>query len=102
MTVEIQRVHEANYGVYGARKVHAELNREGHRVARCTVERLMRRAGLRGVLRDKSPRTTKPAPETDRPADLVEREFTASAPTGSGSRTSPISARSPAGSTRRS
>lgn len=80
ITVEIQRVHEANYGVYGARKVHAELNREGHPVARCTVERLMRAAGLRGVLRDRSPRTTKPAPETDRPADLVEREFTASAP----------------------
>jgi putative transposase len=77
---EISRVHKANYGVYGARKVHAELNREGHPVARCTVERLMRREGLRGVLRDKSPRTTKPAPETDRPADLVERLFTASAP----------------------
>ncbi len=62
--------------------MYAELNREGHRVARCTVERLMRReGGLRGVLRDKSPRTTKPAPpETDRPADLVERAFTASAP----------------------
>jgi len=80
MLVEIRRVHEQNYGVYGARKVHAELVREGFQIARCTVERLMRKAGLRGVLRDKSPRTTNPAPETDRPADLVEREFTAEAP----------------------
>ncbi|WP_338895656.1 IS3 family transposase [Streptomyces sp. TG1A-60] len=80
LTEEIRRIHEANYSVYGARKVHAALLREGHKVARCTVERLMRRAGLRGVIRAKSPRTTRPAPETARPADLVERAFTASAP----------------------
>ncbi|MET8538992.1 IS3 family transposase [Streptomyces sp. NPDC005065] len=80
LTEEIRRIHEANYSVYGARKVHAALLREGHEVARCTVERLMRRAGLRGVIRAKSPRTTRPAPETARPADLVERAFTASAP----------------------
>jgi putative transposase len=49
-------------------------------VARCTVERLMRTAGLRGAIRAKSPRTTRPAPETGRPADLVERQFTATAP----------------------
>jgi putative transposase len=67
-------------GVYGARKVWHQLRREGVEVARCTVERLMRAAGLRGVIRAKSPRTTRPAPETDRPADLVERQFTASAP----------------------
>ncbi|MGW1710521.1 IS3 family transposase [Streptomyces sp. NPDC002206] len=79
-TEEIRRIHEANYSVYGARKVNAALLREGHEVARCTVERLMRRAGLRGVIRAKSPRTTRPAPETARPADLVERAFTASAP----------------------
>ncbi|WP_460709137.1 IS3 family transposase, partial [Myceligenerans halotolerans] len=76
----IAQVHDVNYGVYGARKVWHELNRAGHEVARCTVERLMRKAGLRGVLRDKSPRTTKPAPETGRPTDLVERDFTATAP----------------------
>ncbi|MDQ0956256.1 transposase InsO family protein [Streptomyces sp. B4I13] len=80
VTKEIRRIHDANYGVYGARKVHAALRREGVEVARCTVERLMRAAGLRGVIRAKSPRTTRPAPETDRPADLVERQFTASAP----------------------
>ncbi len=72
-------MHEENYGVYGARKVHAELRRQGHEVARCTVERLMRKAGLRGVSRAKGPRTTKPAPETDRTADLVNRDFTAEA-----------------------
>jgi putative transposase len=81
LKVLISRVHKDNYGVYGARKVHAALVREGHEVARCTVERLMRQAGLRGVIRAKSPRTTRPAPETDRPADLVERQFTATAPT---------------------
>ncbi|EST19396.1 transposase IS401, partial [Streptomycetaceae bacterium MP113-05] len=80
LTQEISRIHQDNYGVYGARKVHATLQREGHQVARCTVERLMRTAGLRGVIRAKSPRTTRPAPETGRPADLVERQFTATAP----------------------
>jgi putative transposase len=73
-------VHEDNYSVYGARKVWAELNRHGIDVARCTVERLMREIGLRGLLRDKSPRTTKPAAETGRPGDLVERDFTATRP----------------------
>ncbi|MFE3519921.1 IS3 family transposase, partial [Streptomyces sp. NPDC059166] len=80
LTEEIRRIHADNYRVYGARKVHAALVREGHEVARCTVERLMRQAGLRGVIRAKSPRTTRPAPETGRPADLVERQFTATAP----------------------
>ncbi|MFG2632188.1 IS3 family transposase [Streptomyces sp. NPDC048473] len=80
LTQEIHRIHADNYGVYGARKVHAALVREGVEVARCTVERLMRQAGLRGVIRAKGPRTTRPAPETDRPADLVERQFTATTP----------------------
>lgn len=80
LTWEIRRIHADNYAVYGARKVHAALLREGFTVARCTVERLMRSAGLCGVIRAKSPRTTRPAPETARPADLVERQFTADAP----------------------
>ncbi len=80
LTEEIRRIHADNYGVYGARKVHAALVRADRGVARCTVERLMRRAGLRGISRAKSPRTTRPAPETGRPADLVERKFTAHAP----------------------
>jgi len=80
LTGQIQRIHTDNYGVYGARKVHAALVREDFTVARCTVERLMRQAGLRGVIRARSPRTTRPAPETDRPCDLVGRQFTATAP----------------------
>lgn len=80
LTEKIHRIHKDNYGVYGARKIHAALRREGLTLARCTVERLMRAAGLRGVIRAKSPRTTRPAPETDRPRDLVERQFTATAP----------------------
>ena len=77
LSEKIERVHEDNYGVYGARKIWAELNRHGVEVARCTVERLMRESGLRGLLRDKSPRTTRPAAETGRPGDLVKRDFTA-------------------------
>jgi putative transposase len=80
LTEEIRVIHKDNYGVYGARKIHAELLQRGRTVARCTVERLMRQAGLRGVIRAKSPRTTRPAPETGRPADLVKRQFTATGP----------------------
>jgi putative transposase len=80
LTVMIKQIHAENYGVYGARKIWHELHRRGVKVARCTVERLMRTAGLRGLLRDKSPRTTRPAAETDRPRDLVKRHFTAAGP----------------------
>lgn len=76
----IARVHAENFGVYGARKVWRQLNREGHRVARCTTERLMRRLGLCGVRRGRPQRTTTPDPASPRPADLVERTFSASAP----------------------
>ena len=48
LTKDIRVVHKANLGVYGARKIHAALNREGVEVARCTVERLMRAAGVKG------------------------------------------------------
>ena len=74
------RVHADNYGVYGVRKMHAELNRQGHRVARCTVARLMRNAGVRGVSRAKSPRTTIRGAGPDTRPDLVQRAFTATAP----------------------
>jgi len=67
LTEKIEQIHADNYGVYGARKVWHELHRHGEPVARCTVERLMRAAGLRGLLRDKSPRTTRPAAETGPP-----------------------------------
>lgn len=80
LTEMIKLIHQENYGVYGARKIWHELHRQGVPVARCTVERLMRAAGLRGLLRDRSPRTTRPAAETSRPADLVERDFTAEGP----------------------
>lgn len=76
----IAQVHADNYGVYGARKVHAEMVRAGHRVARCTVERLMRAAGLRGITRAKGPRTTIPGTGPDARPDLVERDFTTSGP----------------------
>ena len=79
-TVKIAETHAANYGVYGARKVHAELVRTGHPVARCTVERLMRRAGLRGITRAKGPRTTIPGDGPDHRPDLVDRQFIAAGP----------------------
>jgi putative transposase len=79
-TAVIERVHADNYGVYGARKVHAELHRQGRRVARCTVERLMRSAGLRGISRAKGPRTTVPGTGPDMRPDLVDRAFTATGP----------------------
>ncbi|WIB26487.1 IS3 family transposase [Curtobacterium sp. MCSS17_015] len=78
--IEVERVHRSNYGVYGARKVHAQLRREGHVIARCTVERLMRSTGLHGVSKRKGPKTTIPGPVGDRPADLVQRAFTATGP----------------------
>ena len=78
---DIKTAHKANLGVYGARKIHAELNREGVRVARCTVERLMRAEGLRGIPREKTRKTTiGDGVETERPEDLVKRKFVATAP----------------------
>ena len=77
---EIDRVWHENRRVYGARKVWRQLNREGMEVARCTVERLMRVQGLRGVVRGKRIRTTIPDDLADRPMDLVERDFTATRP----------------------
>jgi putative transposase len=77
----IVKSHTDNLGVYGARKIHAELNRQGTVVARCTVERLMKAEGLRGIRREKGRRTTiGEGAETPRPADLVERKFVATAP----------------------
>ena len=64
----IRQVHADNYGVYGVRKMHAELNRRGHRIARCTVHRLMRAEGLRGISRAKGPRTTIPGSRSGHPA----------------------------------
>jgi putative transposase len=77
----IERIWTEHFGVYGADKVWAQLRREGLRVARCTVERLMRRLGLQGVVRGKrSIRTTVGDDAAARPADLVKRQFRAAAP----------------------
>ncbi|MBM7507179.1 putative transposase [Nocardioides salarius] len=76
----IRQVHTDNYGVYGVRKMHAELNRRGHRIARCTVHRLMRAEGLRGISRAKGPRTTIPGTGPDARPDLLDRDFRAPAP----------------------
>ena len=77
---EIQRVWDENQQVYGARKVWRQLNREDFEVARCAVERLMRKIGLQGVVRGRSFKTTIPDDAADRPADLVNRDFTATRP----------------------
>jgi putative transposase len=80
LLTQIRRVHADNYGVYGARKVWRQLHREGIVTARCTVERLMRAEGLRGVVRGARVRTTRPDPAAARPEDLVERQFVAQRP----------------------
>jgi putative transposase len=76
----LARVHHNNFGVYGVDKVWAQLNREDVRVARCTVARLMRELGLRGVVRGKPKFTTIPGDAAERPRDLVDRRFSAGAP----------------------
>ncbi len=75
LMVAIARVHHENYGVYGARKVWLQLNREGIAVARCTVERLMKVLRVEGVRRGRTMRTTRPDPAAGRPADLCNRQF---------------------------
>jgi transposase InsO family protein len=78
---EIERVWKENFGVYGVRKVWRQLKREEIEVARCTVERLMREMGLRGAIRGrKYKRTTIGDEAAPRPADLVQRDFTADRP----------------------
>lgn len=76
----IQQVWEDNFCVYGARKVWRQLQREDLAVARCTVERLMRRLGIQGVVRGKKHVTTISDPEQNRAPDLVKRQFTATRP----------------------
>jgi len=80
LCTSIQRVWNDNFRVYGARKVWRQLRREGLPVARCTVERLMGRLGLRGVVRGRRCRTTIPADLAERPLDRVQRCFAASRP----------------------
>jgi putative transposase len=80
LRAEIRRVFEANFGVYGVRKIWRQLGREGTSVARCTVARLMRQMGLRGVIRGKEARTTITNKAMPCPADRVNRQFRASQP----------------------
>jgi transposase InsO family protein len=78
---EIERVWKEHFGVYGARKVWRQLKREKIGVARCTVERLMREMGLEGAIRGRKYKKTTIVDEaSERPADLVQREFTADRP----------------------
>ena len=78
---QIQRVWRENFCVYGARKTWRQLKRERIEAARCTVERLMKRLGLRGAVRDRAFKTTTvPDLEAPRPADLVQRRFSATRP----------------------
>jgi len=76
----IQRVWQENFQVYGVRKVWRQLQREGIAVARCTVERLMRRMGLTGVVRGKPVKTTVSDPARPCPLDRVNRQFRAERP----------------------
>ena len=77
---QIRRVWDANFQVYGVRKVWRQLRREGTSVARCTVERLMRAMELRGVVRGKTVRTTLSDKAAPCPLDRVNRDFKAPQP----------------------
>ena len=80
LKIEIRRVFDANYRVYGVRKVWRQLRREGFDVARCTVARLMKTMGLQGVIRGKHVRTTVSDKAVPCPLDQVNRQFHAPAP----------------------
>jgi transposase InsO family protein len=80
LKVAIRRVFSENFEVYGVRKVWLQLTREGVEVARCTVARLMRSMGLRGVIRGKPVRTTISDKAAPCPLDRVNRQFKAPAP----------------------
>lgn len=78
---KIKQLHAANYFAYGYRRMHKALIRAGECVGRCRVQRLMRSEGICGAKRrGKAFKTTNPSPEAKRAPDLVERDFTATAP----------------------
>jgi putative transposase len=77
----IRTTHKKNFEAYGYRRMWKALRRLGESAPRCRVQRLMRKAGIRGAKRRGKPwRTTKPDPNAQRPRDLVQRNFTAPAP----------------------
>ncbi|WP_105423702.1 IS3 family transposase [Neorhizobium sp. T25_27] len=80
MKVEIRRVFNENFQVYGVRKVWRQLQREGFDIARCTVARLMRMMGLQGIIRGKPIKTTVSDRSAPCPLDRVNRHFKAPAP----------------------
>ena len=80
LEVEIRRVFEENFRVYGVRKVWRQLGRDGIAVARCTVERLMRAMGLQGAVRGRPVRTTLSDKALPCPLDRVNRHFQAPRP----------------------
>ena len=80
LVAEIRRVHAENFSVYGVRKVWRQLQRETIDVARCTVARLMRRAGMAGAIRGKPVKTTVSDKSTPCPLDHVNRNFRAPRP----------------------
>ena len=77
---EIQRVFDANWQVYGVRKIWRQLRREGFDVARCTVARLMKGMGIQGIIRGKPQKTTVPDRKLPCPLDRVNRQFRVPAP----------------------
>ena len=80
LKVQIRRLFAENFEVYGVRKVWRQLRREGFDIARCTVERLMRSMGLRGVIRGKPIKTTVSDKAAPCPLDHVKRQFRAPRP----------------------
>ncbi|SED17679.1 Transposase InsO and inactivated derivatives [Streptomyces sp. 2231.1] len=80
LTRRIRQVHEDSGGIYGSPRVHAVLKREGTRVSRKRIERLMRQAGLAGISPRKNKGFTRRDPDADPAPDLVQRNFTAAAP----------------------
>ncbi|XWN29802.1 MAG: IS3 family transposase [Devosia sp.] len=77
---KIRRVFDANFQVYGVRKVWRQMRREGFQVARCTVARLMKEMGIEGIVRGKRVRTTIPNKAAPCPLDRVNRQFRVPAP----------------------
>ena len=80
MKIEMRRVFDENFRVYGVRKIWRQLKREGFDVARCTVARLMRAMGLQGIIRGKPVRTTISDKTAPCPLDRVNRQFRAPRP----------------------
>lgn len=80
LKIEVRRVFDENFSVYGVHKVWRQLKREGFDVARCTVSRLMRDMGLQGIVRGKPVKTTISDKAAPCPLDHVSHQFKAPRP----------------------